>query len=141
MTHDFNPAVIPPGAVHLGCSFCGKQRGEVRFLICGPAVYICDRCVDLCLNILDEVGEPSVVATALRTEVDRLQKGRDEYREVIEAAARYPKSRDWPPCCICGRKTAPHLGVPRLRDGKHVLWDWETPCCPECWDRVPEWPG
>src|SRR5271154_3444117 len=35
------------------CSFCGKSHAEVRKLISGPGVYICDNCVILCKNVLD----------------------------------------------------------------------------------------
>lgn len=36
------------------CSFCGKSSDEVRKLIAGPGVYICDECVELCMDIVDE---------------------------------------------------------------------------------------
>ena len=39
---------------HLKCSFCGKSQEQVRKLIAGPGVYVCDECVDLCNEILDE---------------------------------------------------------------------------------------
>jgi len=39
---------------HLKCSFCGKSQDQVRKLIAGPGVYICDECIDLCNDILDE---------------------------------------------------------------------------------------
>jgi ClpX C4-type zinc finger/Glyoxalase superfamily protein len=38
----------------LYCSFCGKNQHEVRKLIAGPGVYICDECVDLCTDIVDD---------------------------------------------------------------------------------------
>ena len=38
----------------LTCSFCGKNQDDVRKLIAGPSVYICDECVDLCNDIIDE---------------------------------------------------------------------------------------
>ena len=38
----------------LSCTFCGKGQEEVRKLIAGPSVYICDECVDLCHSILSE---------------------------------------------------------------------------------------
>ncbi|OYV27251.1 MAG: ATP-dependent Clp protease ATP-binding subunit ClpX, partial [Halothiobacillus sp. 20-54-6] len=38
----------------LSCSFCGKPQAEVRKLIAGPSVYICDECVELCNDILRE---------------------------------------------------------------------------------------
>ena len=38
----------------LKCSFCGKSQDQVKKLIAGPEVYICDECVELCNQILDE---------------------------------------------------------------------------------------
>ena len=44
----------------LYCSFCGKSQHEVRKLIAGPSVFICDECVDLCNDIIrEEVQESS----------------------------------------------------------------------------------
>ncbi len=42
---------------NLFCSFCGKNQSEVRKLIAGPAVYICDECIQLCSEIIDEESE------------------------------------------------------------------------------------
>ena len=38
----------------LNCSFCGKVQDEVKKLIAGPSVYICNECVDLCNDIIEE---------------------------------------------------------------------------------------
>ena len=38
----------------LQCSFCGKSQRQVRKLIAGPGVYICDECIELCNEIIDE---------------------------------------------------------------------------------------
>ncbi len=43
-----------PGNDRLKCSFCGKTQDQVKKLIAGPDVYICDECVELCNEILDE---------------------------------------------------------------------------------------
>ena len=49
----------------LYCSFCGKSQHEVRKLIAGPSVFICDECVDLCNDIIrEEVQEKSGVSGA-----------------------------------------------------------------------------
>ncbi|MGI8934121.1 MAG: ATP-dependent protease ATP-binding subunit ClpX [Phormidesmis sp.] len=56
---------------HLKCSFCGKSQEQVRKLIAGPGVYVCDECVDLCNEILDEElfdSNSSVAAPAPRRE-------------------------------------------------------------------------
>ena len=48
---------------NLSCSFCGKSQKEVKKLIAGPTVYICDECIELCNDIIaeeygqDEAGE------------------------------------------------------------------------------------
>jgi ATP-dependent Clp protease ATP-binding subunit ClpX len=42
---------------NLFCSFCGKNQSEVRKLIAGPAVYICDECIQLCSEIIDEESD------------------------------------------------------------------------------------
>ena len=39
---------------NLSCSFCGKGQKEVRKLIAGPTVYICDECIELCNDIIEE---------------------------------------------------------------------------------------
>ncbi len=44
----------------LRCSFCGKGQKEVKKLIAGPSVYICDECIDLCMDIIDEEKEKEV---------------------------------------------------------------------------------
>ena len=41
----------------LSCTFCGKGQEDVRKLIAGPSVYICDECVDLCNDIIEEEGK------------------------------------------------------------------------------------
>ena len=38
----------------LKCSFCGKSQKQVKKLIAGPGVYICDECIELCNEIVDE---------------------------------------------------------------------------------------
>ena len=47
MTEEHSEA--PP----LRCSFCNKSQAQVRTLIAGPSVFICDECVDICVDILD----------------------------------------------------------------------------------------
>ena len=45
----------------LYCSFCGKSQHEVRKLIAGPTVFICDECVELCMDIIKEESKDTVV--------------------------------------------------------------------------------
>ena len=43
---------------NLKCSFCGKPQEQVRKLVAGPGVYICDECIELCSEIVEEeLGE------------------------------------------------------------------------------------
>ena len=44
----------------LYCSFCGKSQHEVRKLIAGPTVFICDECVELCMDIIREENKTSL---------------------------------------------------------------------------------
>ncbi len=44
----------------LYCSFCGKSQHEVRKLIAGPTVFICDECVELCMDIIREEGKANI---------------------------------------------------------------------------------
>jgi hypothetical protein len=78
----------------LYCSFCGKNQHEVQKLIAGPAVYICDECVDLCVDFVDEhllrlVDGNESSARAMSTE--RLQhymahasKGAERFRLALQ---------------------------------------------------------
>jgi len=66
---------------HLKCSFCGKSQEQVRKLIAGPGVYICDECVELCNEILDEElvnSSPSASNSGLRSEEKRQNRGSKE---------------------------------------------------------------
>jgi ATP-dependent Clp protease ATP-binding subunit ClpX len=58
----------------LKCSFCGKSQKQVKKLIAGPGVYICDECIDLCNEIIEEeLAEPADLA------LDELPKPKDIY--------------------------------------------------------------
>ena len=48
---------------NLYCSFCGKSQHEVKKLIAGPSVFICDECIDLCNDIVrDELATTTVLS-------------------------------------------------------------------------------
>ncbi len=67
--------------LNLSCSFCGKNQQEVRKLIAGPTVYICDECIELCNDIIAEEGvhpkEKPDLATDLKP--TEMKKILDEY--------------------------------------------------------------
>jgi ATP-dependent Clp protease ATP-binding subunit ClpX len=58
----------------LKCSFCGKSQKQVKKLIAGPGVYICDECIDLCNEIIEEELHETSDATP-----DRLPKPAEIY--------------------------------------------------------------
>src|SRR3989304_9799669 len=58
----------------LKCSFCGKSQRQVRKLIAGPGVYICDECIDLCNEIIDEE-----LTAPTQLDLDNLPRPRDIY--------------------------------------------------------------
>jgi len=78
------------------CSFCGKSHAEVKKLIAGPGVYICDNCITLCTNILNrEVGENPIGKGILkslpkpreiRAELDRHVIGQDRAKRTLAVA-------------------------------------------------------
>ena len=52
-------------SANLSCSFCGKSQKEVKKLIAGPTVYICDECIELCNDIIaEEYGQEEVGSQA-----------------------------------------------------------------------------
>ncbi|MCP3986720.1 MAG: ATP-dependent Clp protease ATP-binding subunit ClpX [bacterium] len=75
---------------NLSCSFCGKGQKEVRKLIAGPTVYICDECIELCNDIIaEEYGQDEASAPASRVpKPQEIKESLDEYVVGQEAAKR-----------------------------------------------------
>jgi ATP-dependent Clp protease ATP-binding subunit ClpX len=65
---------------NLICSFCGKSQDEVKKLIAGPTVYICDECIELCNDI---IAEESKLEDTIGDDVKKLPKPR-EIKEVLD---------------------------------------------------------
>src|SRR2546421_4425008 len=64
----------------LRCSFCGKGREEVRKLIAGPTVYICDECVDLCNDIIaEDVEEKQEAISSKLPKPKEIMRTMDQY--------------------------------------------------------------
>ncbi len=78
----------------LYCSFCGKSQHEVRKLIAGPTVFICDECVELCMDIIREESKSSLVKTKdgvptpkeIRKVLDDYVIGQDRAKRVLSVA-------------------------------------------------------
>lgn len=78
----------------LKCSFCGKGQKKVRKLIAGPGVYVCDECIDLCNEILDEeLVEPDVreresipTPAEIVAYLDRYVIGQDDAKRSLAVA-------------------------------------------------------
>lgn len=65
---------------NLTCSFCGKSQEEVKKLIAGPTVYICDECIELCNDI---IAEETKLEEAIGPDIKRLPKPR-EIKDVLD---------------------------------------------------------
>src|SRR5260370_1521210 len=78
------------------CSFCGKSHAEVRKLIAGPGVYICDSCINVCKSILDkELNEDARRQTSnirlpkpqeIRRMLDQYVIGQDVAKKTLSVA-------------------------------------------------------
>src|SRR5690348_2818363 len=80
----------------LYCSFCGKSQHEVRKLIAGPTVFICDECVELCMDIIREENKSSLVKSRDGTPTPK------EIRKVLDD---YVIGQDTPRRCSRSRST------------------------------------
>lgn len=79
----------------LFCSFCGKNQKEVKKLIAGPAVYICDECIQLCSEIIEDEGikepqSPEVLLTPkeIKERLDEYVIEQDRAKKVLSVAVR-----------------------------------------------------
>ena len=80
---------------NLSCSFCGKSQKEVKKLIAGPTVYICDECIELCNDIIAEeygVDEPTQPAAGvlkpkeIKAALDEYVIGQEQAKKVLSVA-------------------------------------------------------
>ena len=80
---------------NLFCSFCGKNQDEVRKLIAGPSVYICDECIELCNDIIAEENEREAISRRkstipkpceIRDALDEYVVGQNRAKKVLSVA-------------------------------------------------------
>ncbi|MBW2527839.1 MAG: ATP-dependent Clp protease ATP-binding subunit ClpX, partial [Deltaproteobacteria bacterium] len=80
---------------NLSCSFCGKSQKEVKKLIAGPTVYICDECIGLCNDIIaEEVEKEEPAAGAapvprpqeIKSTLDEYVVGQEQAKKVLSVA-------------------------------------------------------
>ena len=78
----------------LKCSFCGKTQDQVRKLVAGPGVYICDECIELCNEIIEEEFNDDVEVELkdvpkpkdIRAILDQYVIGQDEAKKTLSVA-------------------------------------------------------
>jgi ATP-dependent Clp protease ATP-binding subunit ClpX len=78
---------------NLFCSFCGKNQKEVKKLIAGPAVYICDECIQLCSEIIEEENEKEagefenlMIPHEIKTRLDDYVIEQDAAKKILAVA-------------------------------------------------------
>src|SRR5689334_2415615 len=83
------------GSGNLVCSFCGKSQDEVRKLIAGPTVYICDECIDLCNDIIaEEVDHDETISSSsnvpkpaeIKRVLDQYVIGQERAKKILAVA-------------------------------------------------------
>src|SRR5436190_2475614 len=100
------------------CSFCGKSHSEVRKLIAGPGVYICDSCINVCKNILDkELSDDARRHTTttirvpkpidIRRQLDQYVIGQDQAKKTLSVAVHNHYKRILQPAPSAGRTATP----------------------------------
>ena len=97
----------------LRCSFCGKAESEVNMLLSGPGVYICDECVELCLQIIEGINPEDVEKAIeeatkgkkkeavlpkpmeIKEKLDEYVIGQEEAKKVLSVAVYNHYKRDY----------------------------------------------
>lgn len=115
-------ARIGDGGDLLKCSFCGKSQKQVKKLIAGPGVYICDECIDLCNEIIEEE-----LSESSELKWDNLPKPREIY-EFLDA---YVIGQDKAKKAL---SVAVYNHYKRVQSGsaaETTAWSWPSPtsCC------------
>lgn len=78
----------------LNCSFCGKSQNDVRKLIAGPGVYVCNECIDICNEIINDDERTDTISTRtslpkpteIKAILDEYVIGQDEPKKRLSVA-------------------------------------------------------
>ena len=90
---------LPFDGKPVNCSFCKKSQDEVNKIIAGGDVFICDQCVDMCVQILEECSDP------FESEYkDFLKDNEEDSPEIIEAKLR----------CVSALMEIPNVQIPSI---------------------------
>lgn len=135
-------ARIGDGGDLLKCSFCGKSQKQVKKLIAGPGVYICDECIDLCNEIIEEE-----LAESSEVRWEDLPKPREIYEFLESYVVGQEPAKKALSVAVYNhykRVQAGRAGVPATTTPSS--WRSPTSCCSAppaparpCWRR--RWPG
>src|SRR6478735_3755937 len=112
------------------CSFCGKSHSEVKKLVAGPGVYICDNCIILCKNVLDrelhlaEVKkQPKFTVlkpSEIKRELDFHCIGQEHAKKTLAVAVHNHYKRIQPAPVVEGEETPKKETAPDPYDGVEI---------------------
>jgi len=130
-------ARIGDGGDLLKCSFCGKSQKQVKKLIAGPGVYICDECIDLCNEIIEEeLAEPT------EFKWDSLPKPREIYEFLDAYVIGQDKAKKALSVAVYNHYKRVQSGDDRPGSEEGVSWPSPISCCSvrraaarPCWRR------
>ena len=114
-------ARIGDGGDLLKCSFCGKSQKQVRKLIAGPGVYICDECIDLCNEIIEEE-----LSEGAEVSLDELPKPREIFEFLNAYVIGQEQAKKTLAVAVYNHYKRVQAGVTALNAGKHAKDDVEV---------------